>query len=84
MTIYSSTVDLTLVGIYTVTLAYSWNGPSNTNKVFTMTLLDPCTVMTVPPATIANVAINLSNTNLLLNVPPAITGTYASICSFSI
>ena len=72
------------VGMYAVTLVYSWNGPSATTVVFTVTIVDPCIAATVPPASIANLTRNLSDPNLPINVPPSITGVYAPVCFFSI
>jgi hypothetical protein len=52
--------------------------------VFDVKLLDPCIAMTVPPTQILDITRNLSDANLNVDVGPAITGAYASICSFSI
>ena len=84
VTISTSAYTPLNAGVYTVTLVYTWNGPSTTTIVFTVTVTDPCIAATVPPASIADVTRNLSDANLAINVPPAITGPYASVCFFSI
>ena len=53
--------DTTLAGFYSVTLVYSWNGPSTVTISFTVTIIDPCIAATVPPTSIANVTRNLSD-----------------------
>ena len=84
MTIATNAYTPLNAGVYTVTLVYSWNGPSATTVVFTVTIVDPCIAATLPPASIANVSRNLSDLNLPINVPPSITGVYAPVCFFSI
>ena len=84
MTISTNAYTPLNAGVYTVTLVYSWNGPSATTVVFTVTIVDPCIAATVPPASIANLTRNLSDPNLPINVPPSITGVYAPVCFFSI
>ena len=84
MTIATNAYTPLNAGVYTVTLVYSWNGPSATTKVFTVTVTDPCIAATVPPSSIADVTRNLSDPNLPINVPPSISGVYASVCFFSI
>ena len=84
MTIATGAYTPLNAGVYTVTLVYSWNGPSTATVEFTVTVVDPCITAIVPPASIASVTRNLSDPNLPINVPPSISGVYASVCFFSI
>jgi hypothetical protein len=85
VTLATSTYTPVNAGIYTLTLVYSWSGGLSTaTRSFIVTIVDPCIAATSAPASIANVTRNLSDANLLVNVPPAITGPYASFCQFSI
>jgi hypothetical protein len=67
--------DLSLVGVYTVTLNYSWNGPNIVTRTFTVTFLDPCVAAIVPP-TPGNVTKTLSDPNSTVNVAPTINSSY--------
>jgi hypothetical protein len=49
-----------LAGVYTVTLVYSWNGPSTATRSFFITVIDPCIIAVTPPASFANISKNLS------------------------
>ena len=42
VTVETSNFTQTNAGVYTVTLVYSWNGPSTNIVVFTVTVIDPC------------------------------------------
>ena len=75
MTFQSIGYDLSLVGIYTVSLNYSWNGPTAVVRTFTVTFVDPCIAAIVPP-TPANVTKTLSDPNSTVNVPPTINSSY--------
>ena len=73
-----------LAGVYTVTLVYSWNGPSTVTRSFFVTVIDPCILAVTPPDSFANISRNISKLDYLVNVAPMITGPYASNCIFSI
>ena len=40
------------IGEYTISLTFTWSGPSSSTQVFTFTVIDPCIVAVVPPASI--------------------------------
>jgi hypothetical protein len=40
------------VGVYTIGLTYDWSGPNTITHTFTFTVIDPCIVAVVPPASI--------------------------------
>ena len=62
ITFYTNTYDLSLIGVYTVSLNYSWNGPNTVTRTFTVTFIDPCIAAIVPP-TLGNVIKTLSDPN---------------------
>ena len=75
MTFQSIMYDLSLVGIYTVILNYSWNGPTAVVRTFTVTFVDPCIAAIVPP-TLANVTKTLSDPPSTMNVSPTLNSSY--------
>ena len=40
------------IGIYTISLTFTWSGPLTSTQEFTFTVIDPCIVAVVPPASI--------------------------------
>jgi hypothetical protein len=49
ITFHTDAYIYSYVGIYTVSLAYSWSGPSTSTQVFTFEVIDPCIIEVAPP-----------------------------------
>jgi hypothetical protein len=70
------------IGVYSVSLLYSWSGPSSATQTFTFTVLDPCIVQVVPPS-IPSQTLQFSST-YLQPIQPLVPPLYAPYCNFDI
>lgn len=52
VTFNTSAYDYQYIGAYTISLTFTWSGPSSATRGFTFTVIDPCIVAVVPPASI--------------------------------
>ena len=74
---------MSLLGIYTISLNFLWNGPSFATVNFTLTIVDPCgSAYVVPVSPYFN--FYLSDPNSSANVAPTVTSTYVEVCKQSI
>ena len=73
--------------MYTISLDYSWSGPSTLTQVFSFTVIDPCVSEVTPPASIADATVEFSPDPLavtLVGIQPTINPVFAPYCFFDI
>lgn len=80
----TSSYNLTLLGVYVVTINYSWAENSTAKNTIKITLIDPCLVAVVPPASLASSSSYMGDLDTKVNVAPSIIADYQSICVYSI
>ena len=84
ITFKASIYDPDILGVYVVTIAYNWNrSPTYTNTI-TVTLIDPCLIAVIPPATIVSSTYNMGDANSSTSLAPTITIAYRGVCLYSI
>lgn len=75
ITFFTEIYDLALLGIYTININYSWNGPNTLTKTFNLTVTDPCLKAFTFPV-ISNISHYLNDTDTMTNIAPNITPNY--------
>lgn len=78
--------DISLFGIWTIDVKYSWNGPSTQTQTFVITYVpppDPCFLAIAPPLTIASLTNWLSDPNFTVDVNPTVDPAHPE-CLFNI
>ena len=76
--------DPTLVGVYTVTIYYSWNQSPVLITTTTVTLIDPCLVAVVPPSSLPSFSYYNGDPDTTKTLAPTITSAYRGVCLYSI
>ena len=72
------------VGVYNIDLFYEWSGPSTSNQIFTFTVVDPCILNNVPPASIPSYSEFLGMPNYTQDIAITVGIPYQDYCIFSI
>ena len=80
----TSSYDLTLLGVYVITINYSWAETSTDTNTITVTLVDPCLAAVVPPASLASRSSYMGDSQTYVNVALSITAAYQLTCVYSI
>jgi hypothetical protein len=78
--------DVLLFGVWTINVAYTWNGPTTSIVTFMITFTppsNPCFMAIAPPLSIASYTSNLSDLDFTVDVNPTFDSTYPS-CLFSV
>ena len=72
------------VGVYTIDLFYQWSGPTTSNQVFTFTVVDPCILNNVPPATLPNYTGYIGDPDYIQDIAITVGVAYQDYCIYSI
>ena len=76
--------NLPYLGVYTVSLEYTWSTATPVVKTFTFTVTDPCLTAITPPTSIAPYTANIGDPDYQQDIAPTIGVTYQNYCVFSI
>jgi hypothetical protein len=72
------------IGVYSISLTFTWSGPSTSTQLFTFTVIDPCIAAVIPPASIPNSAWWIGDLDQSQSFPPSIDPLFQDYCIYSI
>jgi hypothetical protein len=78
------TYEPAFVGVFSVTLTYTWSGPTTLTRTFLFTVIDPCILNNVPPASIPSYTAYIGDADYLQNLAITVGVPYQAYCIYSI